>query len=99
MAFFQRLLIKVLSKPILLLLIFTSTTMRSECRPLSCAADKYADGCSVPSMVPAPFKNEFTRACNRHDICYGCVSLTKDIISRVVDEVKAKFQFYYSATI
>uniref|UniRef100_A0A7M5XEZ6 Uncharacterized protein n=1 Tax=Clytia hemisphaerica TaxID=252671 RepID=A0A7M5XEZ6_9CNID len=41
-------------------------------RPLSCAADKYADGCSVPSMIPAPFKREFTSACNRHDICYGC---------------------------
>ena len=43
-------------------------------RPLSCAADKFADGCSVPSMIPAPFKMEFTHACNRHDICYGCVS-------------------------
>ena len=44
-------------------------------RPLSCAADKFADGCSVPSMIPAPFKMEFTHACNRHDICYGCVSI------------------------
>ncbi|XP_047134278.1 conodipine-P2 [Hydra vulgaris] len=41
-------------------------------RPLSCAADKFADGCSVPPIIPAPFKNEFTSACNRHDICYAC---------------------------
>ena len=46
-------------------------------RPLSCAADKFADGCSVPSMIPAPFKMEFTHACNRHDICYGCVSILR----------------------
>ena len=44
-------------------------------RPLSCVADQFADGCSVPPEFPAPFKKELTSACNRHDICYGCVSI------------------------
>ena len=44
-------------------------------RALSCAADQFADGCSVPPEFPAPFKKEFTSACNQHDICYGCVSI------------------------
>ena len=60
----------------LLLTTLISTTWfgLSFTRPLSCAADKYADGCSVPPIIPAPFKVEFTHACNMHDICYGCVS-------------------------
>ena len=40
----------------------------------NCDADAYADGCSVPLGLDTPFKKTFTKACNKHDICYGCVS-------------------------
>ena len=43
-------------------------------RPQICNADKHANGCSVPLGINAPYKNDFTPACNKHDICYGCVS-------------------------
>eukprot|EP00112_Aurelia_sp_Birch-Aquarium-sp1_P007971 Seg187.12 transcript_id=Seg187.12/GoldUCD/mRNA.D3Y31 product="Conodipine-M alpha chain" protein_id=Seg187.12/GoldUCD/D3Y31 len=41
-------------------------------RPEICKADKYANGCSVPLGMNAPYKDQFTPACNKHDICYGC---------------------------
>ena len=44
-------------------------------RPEICKADKYANGCSVPLGMNAPYKDQFTPACNKHDICYGCVSI------------------------
>lgn len=40
-----------------------------------CAADGYSNGCSVPLGMEAPYKASFTPACNKHDICYGCVSI------------------------
>ncbi len=43
-------------------------------RPEICKADKHANGCSVPLGMTAPYKEQFTPACNKHDICYGCVS-------------------------
>ena len=39
-----------------------------------CDADRYTNGCSVPLGLDTPFKKTFTEACNKHDICYGCVS-------------------------
>lgn len=39
-----------------------------------CEADSYTDGCSVPFGLDTPFKEIFTKACNKHDTCYGCVS-------------------------
>ena len=39
-----------------------------------CAADGHSNGCSVPLGMDAPYKTSFTPACNKHDICYGCVS-------------------------
>ena len=39
-----------------------------------CEADTYANGCSVPLGLDTPFKETFTKACDKHDICYGCVS-------------------------
>ena len=43
--------------------------------PNHCKADKHTNGCSVPLGMNAPFKDDFKPACNKHDICYGCVSL------------------------
>ena len=39
-----------------------------------CDADTYTNGCSVPLGLDTPFKETFTKACDKHDICYGCVS-------------------------
>lgn len=38
----------------------------------ACEADKHANGCSVPLGIDTPFKETFTKACNKHDVCYGC---------------------------
>lgn len=40
-----------------------------------CDADRYTNGCSTPMGMNAPFKRKFTPACDKHDICYGCVSV------------------------
>lgn len=37
-----------------------------------CEADRNTNGCSTPMGMNAPFKREFTPACDKHDICYGC---------------------------
>ena len=33
------------------------------------------NGCSIPFGLPFFYKKEFTRACNKHDVCYSCVSI------------------------
>ena len=58
----------------LLLIMVEMLTMAASGRPHTCEVDKYADGCSVPLGISAPYKEQFTPACNKHDICYGCVS-------------------------
>ena len=40
-----------------------------------CDADRNTNGCSTPMGMNAPFKQQFTMACDKHDICYGCVSV------------------------
>lgn len=47
-----------------------------------CEADRQANGCSVPLGIEAPFKRQFTPSCNKHDICYGCVSMADDFSSK-----------------
>ncbi|KAL9975973.1 hypothetical protein ACROYT_G013201 [Oculina patagonica] len=37
-----------------------------------CDADRNTNGCSTPMGMNAPFKRQFTMACDKHDICYGC---------------------------
>lgn len=39
---------------------------------VQCSAD--ANGCSIPFNINFFFKEEFTPACNIHDVCYRCVS-------------------------
>lgn len=69
----QREVFKILIQHwIFCVMIIQAFSLHVDRRPASCSADKFADGCSVPSVIPAPFKKEFTPACNRHDICYGC---------------------------
>ena len=44
------------------------------CKGRVCDADRNTNGCSTPMGINAPYKREFTPACDKHDICYGCVS-------------------------
>lgn len=34
----------------------------------------HVNGCSVPSFLPHPFIRVFTPSCDKHDVCYDCVS-------------------------
>lgn len=36
----------------------------------------FANGCSTPFNMDVWYKKEFTPACNIHDVCYRCVSLS-----------------------
>lgn len=42
------------------------------CKGRVCDADRNTNGCSTPMGINAPYKREFTPACDKHDICYGC---------------------------
>lgn len=40
-----------------------------------CLTDKkLINGCSIPWGISFPYKEFFDPACERHDICYSCVS-------------------------
>ncbi|KAK3086241.1 hypothetical protein FSP39_015673 [Pinctada imbricata] len=47
-----------------------------------CTFNPVVNGCSIPGQLPAPYKTDFTPACNRHDICYACVSIKCYVILR-----------------
>lgn len=40
----------------------------------TCKTLDFVNGCSTPLWLPVPFKKAFTPSCNRHDVCYRCVS-------------------------
>ena len=42
------------------------------------------NGCSIPKGVPRPFVETFTPACNRHDVCYRCVSVISNLFPRTL---------------
>lgn len=43
----------------------------------SCVSDSFINGCSVPiNSSSFPYKTLFHPACQRHDVCYVCVSKT-----------------------
>ena len=33
------------------------------------------NGCSIPGNLPPGYKSRFTPACNKHYVCYACVSI------------------------
>ena len=49
-----------------------------------CEADRQTNGCSVPLGIEALFKRQFTPSCNKHDICYGCVSMADIFIDFLI---------------
>ncbi len=46
----------------------------------ACISEQKIDGCSLPFKTWFfPYATTFTLACNRHDVCYACVSNTFDV--------------------
>ena len=63
---------QVLALYVLLLLLSLhaggATQTNSSSRPV------HINGCSIPCDFPFIYKTKFTSACNKHDVCYSCVS-------------------------
>ena len=58
-------------------LLFCGFITFSKCKldTKECENDKtMINGCSIPWGVDFPYKEFFLPACNRHDVCYSCVS-------------------------
>ena len=58
-------------------LLFCGFITFSKCKldTKECENDKtMINGCSVPWGIDFPYKEFFLPACNRHDVCYSCVS-------------------------
>ena len=45
-----------------------------------CITKQYVNGCSIPFRFQFYYKREFTPSCNKHDVCYSCVSTTMHFI-------------------
>ena len=56
----------------LLVLLIHVMTGRATARHAHCYV--HVNGCSIPGDLPFFYKKKFTPACNKHDVCYGCVS-------------------------
>ena len=41
----------------------------------------HVNGCSIPCDFPFVYKTKFINACNKHDVCYSCVSVVSLSIS------------------
>ena len=50
----------------------TSETLSRAGRSSNCPV--IMNGCSIPGDLPFVYKELFTPACNKHDVCYYCVS-------------------------
>ena len=49
-----------------------------------CISDDYVDGCSVPlKSVFFPYAYYFEKACDKHDVCYDCVSEASIILNQI----------------
>ena len=63
---------QVLALYVLLLLLSLhaggATQTNSSSRPV------HINGCSIPCDFPFIYKTKLTSACNKHDVCYSCVS-------------------------
>lgn len=48
-----------------------------------CDTNEHVNGCSIPFGISWFYKAEFTPDCNKHDVCYWCVSTILDFSSNV----------------
>lgn len=54
------------------------------------------NGCSIPGNLPFPYKRYFNKACNKHDVCYACVSLSSGLASKHFDKRAQKSKAVYN---
>ncbi|XP_033762309.1 uncharacterized protein LOC117343874 [Pecten maximus] len=59
----------------LLVLCLTSLIALTVHAGYTCDKNKYSNGCSVPKGIKIAFKGRFKPACNKHDICYRCMTV------------------------
>ena len=50
--------------------------MLAEITTAKCISDDYVNGCSIPFRSYFPYAKFFEKACDKHDICYDCVSIS-----------------------
>ena len=48
-----------------------STARKIRAKRSTCVSDEHINGCSTPTGHE-PYREEFTPACNEHDVCYFC---------------------------
>ena len=58
---------------LLLLVALLPSEVTSHTNSSSCPV--HINGCSIPCGLPFVYKTKFTPACNKHDVCYSCVSI------------------------
>ena len=66
---------------VLLCVVVTSLAKTCDDAPYNnrctCDFNPYTNGCSSPTGKYTPYQRQFTQACNKHDVCYKCVSIYK----------------------
>ncbi len=67
----------------------------------SCISDQHINGCSVPFKGNFPYEKRFKPACDRHDVCYRCVSyiripcfVFKKLCNLSMNIIKILYLFY-----
>eukprot|EP00112_Aurelia_sp_Birch-Aquarium-sp1_P004483 Seg1509.6 transcript_id=Seg1509.6/GoldUCD/mRNA.D3Y31 product="Conodipine-M alpha chain" protein_id=Seg1509.6/GoldUCD/D3Y31 len=55
-----------------LCLLMINVSMFIETATAKCISDDYVNGCSIPFRSYFPYAKVFKKACDKHDICYGC---------------------------
>ena len=58
---------------VILSCVDVSTARKIREKRSTCVSDEHINGCSTPTGHE-PYREEFTPACNEHDVCYFCVS-------------------------
>ena len=59
----------------LIVLVFFTERFSAYYISYHCSENRHTNGCSIPADLPYPYKDVFKPGCDRHDICYGCVSI------------------------
>lgn len=60
-----------------ILVIISCLVLTTESNRCFQANEGLSEGCSIPLLKKFPYKTSFTPPCQRHDICYRCVSTNR----------------------
>ena len=73
-SYLKMLMTEIFTFCVLLLLMSLPYEGESHLRTNSTSCPVHINGCSIPCGLPFVYKTKFTPACNKHDVCYSCVS-------------------------